>query len=93
MGSVIAAATNAPMTGIFMVWEMTDNSAIMLPLMLSVVVSHAVARRLEPDSLYSGWLGAGASTSSTARIGMCWPACASDDAFDRQSRGHRQHEP
>lgn len=56
MGSVIAAATNAPMTGIFMVWEMTGNSAIMLPLMLSVVVSHAVARRMERDSLYSGWL-------------------------------------
>ncbi len=56
MGSVIAAATNAPMTGILMVWEMTGNSAIMLPLMLSVVVSHAVARRLERDSLYSGWL-------------------------------------
>ncbi|HSB55511.1 MAG TPA: chloride channel protein [Gemmatimonadales bacterium] len=56
MGSIIAAATNAPMTGIFMVWEMTGNSAIMLPLMLSVVVSHALARRLERDSLYSGWL-------------------------------------
>ena len=56
MGSVIAAATNAPMTGILMVFEMTNNSAIMLPLMLSVVVSHAVARRLERDSLYSGWL-------------------------------------
>jgi chloride channel protein, CIC family len=56
MGSVIAAATNAPMTGILMVWEMTGNSAIMLPLMLSVVVSHAVARRMERDSLYSGWL-------------------------------------
>ena len=56
MGAVIAAATNAPMTGIFMVWEMTGNSAIMLPLMLAVVVSHFVARRLERDSLYSGWL-------------------------------------
>lgn len=56
MGAVVAAALNAPMTGIFMVWEMTDNSAIMLPLMLSVVVSHAIARRLERDSLYSGWL-------------------------------------
>lgn len=56
MGSVIAAATNAPMTGIFMVWEMTGNSTIMLPLMLAVVVSHAVARWLERDSLYSGWL-------------------------------------
>ncbi|MEO8139495.1 MAG: chloride channel protein [Gemmatimonadota bacterium] len=56
MGSVIAGALNAPMTGILMVWEMTDNSAIMLPLMLSVVVSHAFARRMERDSLYSGWL-------------------------------------
>jgi CIC family chloride channel protein len=44
------------MTGILMVFEMTDNSVIMLPLMLSVVISHAVARRLEQDSLYSGWL-------------------------------------
>jgi CIC family chloride channel protein len=56
MGSVVAAALDAPMTGILMVWEMTDNSAIMVPLMLSVVVSHVVARRLEHDSLYSGWL-------------------------------------
>ena len=56
MGAVVAAALDAPMTGILMVWEMTDNSAIMLPLMLAVVVSHFVARRLEGDSLYSGWL-------------------------------------
>ncbi len=56
MGAVIAAALNAPMTGILMVWEMTDNSAIMVPLMLAVVVSHFVARRMERDSLYSGWL-------------------------------------
>jgi CIC family chloride channel protein len=56
MGAVVAAALDAPMTGILMVWEMTDNSAIMIPLMLAVVVSHAVARRLERDSLYSGWL-------------------------------------
>jgi CIC family chloride channel protein len=56
MGSLIAGAMHAPITGILMVFEMTDNSAIMLPLMLSVVLSLAVARRLEQDSLYSGWL-------------------------------------
>lgn len=56
MGAVVAAALDAPMTGILMVWEMTDNSAIMVPLMLAVVVSHFVARRMERDSLYSGWL-------------------------------------
>jgi CIC family chloride channel protein len=35
---------------------MTNDYALVLPLMLTVVVAHFVARRLEPDSLYSGWL-------------------------------------
>jgi CIC family chloride channel protein len=83
MGSLIAGALNAPMTGILMVWEMTDNSAIMVPLMLSVVVSHALARRMERDSLYSGWLrrrgehiehGADRDVLAGLRV---------DDAFDR----------
>lgn len=83
MGSMIAGALNAPMTGILMVWEMTDNSAIMLPLMLSVVIAHMLARRLERDSLYSGWLrrrgehiehGADRDLLATLRV---------DDAYDR----------
>jgi CIC family chloride channel protein len=56
MGAMIAGATDAPITGILLVFEMTNDYAIVLPLMLTVVISHAVARRLEPDSLYSGWL-------------------------------------
>jgi CIC family chloride channel protein len=56
MGAMIAAATDAPITGILLVFEMTNDYALIVPLMLTVVISHAVARRLEPDSLYSGWL-------------------------------------
>jgi chloride channel protein, CIC family len=56
MGAVVAAATGAPLTGILIVWEMTDDSAIMLPLMLTVVIGYVVARRREKDNLYSGWL-------------------------------------
>ena len=56
MGAMIAGATDAPITGILLVFEMTNDYAIVLPLMLTVVISHFVARRLEPDSLYSGWL-------------------------------------
>ena len=56
MGAMIAGATDAPITGILLVFEMTHDYAIMLPLMLTVVITHTVARRLEPDSLYSGWL-------------------------------------
>jgi chloride channel protein, CIC family len=56
MGALVAGATNAPITGILIVFEMTNDYAIVLPLMLTTVICHHVARRLEPDSLYSGWL-------------------------------------
>ena len=56
MGAVVAAATGAPITGILLVFEMTNDYAIVLPLMLSVAIAHLVARHLEPDNLYSGWL-------------------------------------
>lgn len=56
MGAMVAGATDAPITGILLAFEMTHDYAIMLPLMLTVVIAHAVARRMEPDSLYSGWL-------------------------------------
>ncbi len=56
MGALIGGATDAPITGMLLVFEMTDDYALVLPLMLTVVVAHAVARHLEPDSLYSGWL-------------------------------------
>jgi chloride channel protein, CIC family len=56
MGALVAAATAAPITGILLVFEMTNDYAIVLPLMLTTVVANLVARRIEPDSLYSGWL-------------------------------------
>ena len=56
MGAVFGAATGARLAAILMVFEMTNDYAIVLPLMLAVVISTQVAKRLEPDSLYSGWL-------------------------------------
>jgi len=56
MGAVVAGATSAPITGILIVFEMTNDYGIMLPLMLTTVIAYLIARRLEPDSLYSGWL-------------------------------------
>ncbi len=56
MGALVAGATDAPITGILLVFEMTNDYAIIVPLMLTVVVAHTIARHWEPDSLYSGWL-------------------------------------
>lgn len=56
MGALVAAATHAPLTGILLVFEMTNDYAIMMPLMLTTVIAYTVARHFETDSLYSGWL-------------------------------------
>jgi CIC family chloride channel protein len=56
MGAMVAGTTGAPITGILLVFEMTHDFELVMPLMLAVVVCKAVMRRYERDSLYSGWL-------------------------------------
>ena len=56
VGAMIVGAIDAPITGNLLVYEMTNDYVMVLPLMLSAVICHRVARRLVPDSLYNGWL-------------------------------------
>jgi CIC family chloride channel protein len=56
MGVMIAAATHAPITAILLVFEMTNDYAIVIPLMLAVVIAYLVERAVEPESLYTLWL-------------------------------------
>jgi len=53
MGAVFAAAARAPMTAILIIFELTGDYRIMLPLMLAVVIATALANRLSPDSIYT----------------------------------------
>ncbi len=56
MGALVAGATHAPLTAIMMVFEMTGDYGMMLPLMLTTMIAYAVARRLHPESIYTEWL-------------------------------------
>ncbi len=56
MAGLVAGATRAPITAIFMVFEMTDDYGIVLPLMVVSVIAYATVRRLAPYGLYDGWL-------------------------------------
>lgn len=56
MGGVVGAATGAPITAILLVFELTDDYALMPPLMLVTGIALVIARRYERDDLYSGWL-------------------------------------
>jgi CIC family chloride channel protein len=51
--AVFGAAAHAPMTAIIILFEMTDNYRIILPLMLAVVLAQLIASRIDPDSIYS----------------------------------------
>lgn len=51
--AVFGASAHAPMTAIIILFEMTDNYRIILPLMFSVVLAQLIASRIDPDSIYS----------------------------------------
>jgi len=53
MAAVFGAAAHAPITGILILFEMTDNYRIILPLMFAVVVSYFMASAIFQDSIYS----------------------------------------
>jgi CIC family chloride channel protein len=53
MGAVFAGAAHAPMTSVLILFEMTGDYRIILPLMTSVVVSTLVTERVSRDSIYT----------------------------------------
>jgi CIC family chloride channel protein len=53
MAALFGAAAHAPITGILILFEMTDNYRIILPLMFAVVVAYLMASSLFQDSIYS----------------------------------------
>ena len=53
MGAIVSATTHGPITAILMLFEMTGNYKIILPLMLSCIISTVVASQLKRDSIYT----------------------------------------
>lgn len=106
MAAVVAGATFAPLTAIIMIFELTDDYGLILPLMLVCVVSYLVARRLGSESIYSEALartgdrivhGADRSALENLRVRDCFdrnPHVVLEDAPVRQIlnqiRGSRQ---
>jgi CIC family chloride channel protein len=51
LGAMIAAATHAPMTGVFLLVELTRDYSSAVPAMITAVTATLVARRLQPASM------------------------------------------
>ncbi len=51
IGAFLAAATHAPMTAIFLLFEMTGNYQIILPIMITSIIGTVVAKKFCEDSI------------------------------------------
>lgn len=52
MGTLFAGIIRAPMTSVLMIFETTQDYAVIVPVMISNLISYFVASQLQPDSIY-----------------------------------------
>ena len=52
MGTAFAGIVRAPMTSVLMIFEITRDYAVIVPLMISNLVSFFISARLQPDPIY-----------------------------------------
>jgi CIC family chloride channel protein len=52
MGTAFAGIVRVPMTSVIMIFEVTRDYAIIVPLMISNLISYFVSRRLQPEAIY-----------------------------------------
>ncbi|MBU2510371.1 chloride channel protein [bacterium] len=53
MGGFVSAVTHAPITAIIMIFELTNNYTIILPLMITCIFSTAISSKLSRESVYT----------------------------------------
>jgi CIC family chloride channel protein len=53
MGGVVGAATHGPITAILIIFEMTNDYKIILPLMITTIIATLIAMRMEKESIYT----------------------------------------
>lgn len=56
MAAVLAGTTHAAISSVLIIFEMTRDYGVILPVMLACAISTAVCRAFEPHSLYTGVL-------------------------------------
>lgn len=73
MAAVSAATTHAPMMAAVLVFEVSADYALVLPLVLATAIATLIARRLHPESLY---------TAELRRRGVGWEITYEGHRFD-----------
>lgn len=74
MGALFAGIIRAPMTSVFMIFEITQDYQILVPLMVANLLSFLISRRFQPMPIYHALL---------AQDGVHLPAAAPGEAPER----------
>jgi CIC family chloride channel protein len=56
MGALFAGIIRAPMTSVFMIFELTQDYQVFVPLMIANMISFAISKRYQPTTLYHALL-------------------------------------
>jgi CIC family chloride channel protein len=56
MGALFAGIIRAPMTSVFMIFELTQDYQILVPLMIANMLSFAISKRFQPKPVYHALL-------------------------------------
>jgi CIC family chloride channel protein len=56
MGTVFAGIIRAPMTSVFMIFELTQDYQVLVPLMIANMISFLISKRYQPTPLYRALL-------------------------------------
>ncbi len=84
MAALVAGSTHAPLTAIMIVFEMTSDYALILPLMLSCAVAFITARKLHPNSIYSEWLARRGEKITSGQDVSALERLKVRDSYDKQ---------
>ncbi len=53
MGAMLAAVTHAPITAVFLIFEITQSYYIVLPIIICAIIANVISNRLEKDSIFT----------------------------------------
>lgn len=85
MGAFFSAVTRVPITAIVIVFEMTMDFNLVLPLMIGSVIAYLIADRVDPGSIYTRLLARrGIKLDSTPAEGKPWARLQATDVMQRR---------
>ncbi len=81
MGGMMAGVTRAPLLAVIMIFELTQNTAVLVPMMVVSALAVTCAKVLQKDSMY---------VASLRSAGIVWEATPEATALG-EPQGHRHH--